>query len=101
MTTLHLIIHLHDTLTGEAAIWRTTETRQETETREEQVGLIRYMWSDGNYGCDCNRRLFLDRAQGREVEVGAYPCSERRVVVDCIMDDETGELLYRDEVKAK
>lgn len=23
-----------------------------------------YMWSDGNYGCDCNRSLFFARAGG-------------------------------------
>ncbi len=27
-----------------------------------------YVWSDGNYGCDCNRRLFFARAAGEEAD---------------------------------
>jgi len=27
-----------------------------------------YQWTDGNYGCDCNRRLFWYRAAGDEAE---------------------------------
>lgn len=23
-----------------------------------------FMWTEGNYACDCNRRLFFDRADG-------------------------------------
>lgn len=25
-----------------------------------------FMWTDGNYGCDCNRALFFARAAGEE-----------------------------------
>lgn len=27
-----------------------------------------YQWTEGNYGCDCNRRLFWYRANGDEAE---------------------------------
>jgi hypothetical protein len=27
-----------------------------------------YQWTDGNYGCDCNRELFWHRANGDEAE---------------------------------
>ena len=32
-----------------------------------------YMWSEGNYSCDCNRGLFFARA-GREEENWHLPC---------------------------
>jgi hypothetical protein len=25
-----------------------------------------FMWTEGNFGCDCNRHLFFERAAGRE-----------------------------------
>ena len=31
------------------------------------------MWSDGNYGCDCNRHLFFVRSGG-EVNCDDAPC---------------------------
>jgi len=34
-----------------------------------------YIWSDGNYGCDCNRRLFFARAAGEEEDWDSG-CSE-------------------------
>jgi hypothetical protein len=27
-----------------------------------------YMWSEGNYACDCNRALFFARAKGGELD---------------------------------
>lgn len=27
-----------------------------------------YQWTDGNYGCDCNRALFFERAAGVKFE---------------------------------
>lgn len=29
-----------------------------------------FMWADGNYSCDCNRRLFFRRAGGEDDEDG-------------------------------
>lgn len=31
--------------------------------------------SDGNYGCDCNRHLFFERALGNDPNCGSHPCS--------------------------
>lgn len=39
-----------------------------------------FMWTDGNYGCDCNRHLFFNRAKGIEPE-DARPCGEERYSV--------------------
>ena len=37
---------------------------------------VRFMWSDGNYGCDCNRHLYFERALGNDPELGRV-CSRR------------------------
>lgn len=37
-------------------------------------GTVEFLWSDGNYGCDCNRSLFFNRALG--LEDGDHQCSE-------------------------
>ena len=35
-----------------------------------------YMWVDGNYGCDCNRHLFFERANG--VEPNDEKCGDEK-----------------------
>lgn len=34
-----------------------------------------YMWTEGNYSCDCNRHLFFERAVGREPDEDV-PCGD-------------------------
>lgn len=34
-----------------------------------------YLWTDGNFGCDCNRALFFARAGG-EAEPDERPCGD-------------------------
>lgn len=48
---------LHDPASGLRGV-ETYTTEDEYEDSQE------FLWSDGNYGCDCNRRLFLCRANG-------------------------------------
>ncbi len=44
----------------------------EIRVRQDQIWLSDddvpdpYIWEDGNYSCDCNRRLFFARANGDE-----------------------------------
>lgn len=38
-----------------------------------------YMFTEGNYGCDCNRRLFMARAAGRP-DPDPSPCGETIVM---------------------
>jgi hypothetical protein len=39
-----------------------------------------YMWTDGNYGCDCNRAILFEEAIGNEIDDSAIdlPCGEER-----------------------
>lgn len=46
----------------------------------EQHGL--YMWTLGNYGCDCNREIFFERAAGNGIEPAEQSsCGETRFSV--------------------
>lgn len=49
-------ITLKDTLTGDT---RTFEQSMSDDTPQAADHVMEYLWNDGNYGCDCNRSLFL------------------------------------------
>jgi len=51
-----------------------------------------YLWSDGNYGCDCNRGLFFARA-GEEPDPD-WGCGHEKYSVRIL--DNKGEILYED-----
>lgn len=48
---------------------------------EEDVGGPIFMWSEGNYSCDCNRHLFFERAYGNEPDLDEHGCSDGAYVV--------------------
>lgn len=60
-----------------------------------------FIWSDGNYACDCNRSLFFERAlknlpiqkaiTSDEVDIG---CSNNKFKVNWIINLETGNKIY-------
>lgn len=45
------------------------------ESEEDLALAIEFMFSEGNYSCDCNKRLFLDRAHQRP-EQEEFQCGE-------------------------
>lgn len=52
-----------------------------------------YLWSEGNYSCDCNRALFFARAGGEPDPV--RPCGEVAFSVQIVGTD--GKVLYQDD----
>ena len=48
-----------------------------------------FIWEEGNYGCDCNRGIFL---YGRDSDID---CGENLIVVEGIYDEQ-GTLLWKD-----
>jgi hypothetical protein len=52
-----------------------------------------YIWSDGNYGCDCNREIFWCRATGED-DTGRG-CGESAYSIR--ITDPQGEVLYQDD----
>lgn len=49
-----------------------------------------YLWTDGNYGCDCNRQLFWLRADGQEAIAcqDGGPCTTGRYMARLSIGDE-------------
>jgi hypothetical protein len=43
-----------------------------------------YLWTDGNYGCDCNRGLFFARAHGDPTESRTWDCGTDRFSIRVI-----------------
>ena len=77
------------------------------EVREKQLskwdGGYEYMWTDGNYSCDCNRAIFFFGAGNPQLsdheafmQAPDRECTDGRFVVR-ITDAATGEQLYADE----
>jgi len=55
----------------------TGEVREYIERDHDWSDLDEYMWTDGNYGCDCNRALFFARAADEdETEAWEQPCGD-------------------------
>ena len=52
-----------------------------------------WIWSEGNFSCDCNRQLFFNRANNEEEE--QCPCGEGKFSVN-IINPENGEYLYKE-----
>lgn len=66
--TLHRF-QIRDTATGETAI---------REYSDLSSGTSDFWWLEGNYACDCNRKMEFDRARGMsedEIDAGSYPCN--------------------------
>lgn len=47
-----------------------------------------FMWTDGNYGCDCNRFLLFARAGGEDPSWNAGQCGESAyTAIDALLPD--------------
>lgn len=61
------------------------ETRvHEEETLPNDPEAYEYLWSEGNYACDCNRGLLFDRAatdHGADVKARAHTCGDGQYIV--------------------
>lgn len=64
------------------------------EARAWEGELSKYIWSRGNYGCDCNRELFFAGAADEE-EPDNLECGDKRFAVRITADD--GSELYKDD----
>lgn len=76
----------------EVAIRRIADGEVRVARMREVRDTLEFGWSDGNYGCDCNRALFFARANGEDEP--DIECGETAYAVDWIKDAETGEIVY-------
>ncbi len=82
---MKLDVAIRDVAIGETRVYR---PEQDYETPFDD-----YIWSEGNYACDCNRALFFAAAAGEERD-DSINCSDGRFVIAAIKDRATGALLY-------
>lgn len=83
-------------------------TNRRVEVRDEFNGDgmgAEYMWTEGNYSCDCNRRLDMLRALGEPWDVSDSPCGNTIVMeklsIPCAACGEHGEdVRYRERTGA-
>lgn len=61
---------------------------------DPELGWSPYIWLDGNFSCDCNRRLFFLRAGGSDMAPMDSRCGDCEYDVDKIVRVDNGELLY-------
>lgn len=80
------LVHLHDTTTDERAVYV-------HELEDGDADLALYMWDEGNYACDCNRRRFMWRLLHPGADEPDFPCGDGHVRVEQIVDAETGHIL--------
>lgn len=62
---------------------------------DEEGFSSRFVWADGNFACDCNRKLFFERAAGIEPEDDDTPCGDDGYAVT--IKDSAGNVLYADD----
>lgn len=92
-----LEVHLRDKSTGKTGVY------YEKYPDGYDLKDIDFMWSKGNYACDCNRSLFLYRARGEDhpdesdyMDVSPflhYPCNGEKIVVERAIIKETGVVM--------
>ncbi len=81
-----LNVHIRNNATGEVRVYRKDKDEPWDETDD-------YLWSDGNFGCDCNRGLFF-AAAGGEGSDPDIPCGDSAFTV--WIENEAGQRLYDD-----
>ncbi len=69
---------IRDTTTGES---------RECSYEAADVDRCDFYWLEGNMACDCNRRLYFERAAGNEPGDGDLPCGDGRYRYDWVEAD--------------
>lgn len=46
-----------------------------------------WFWTQGNYGCDCNRELIFKRHDPEAPDVADVECGESRYTLVCVYED--------------
>lgn len=83
MSTVPLVAVLYDPATD-----RRVEHREDLD--EKYVDGQEFMWTEGNYACDCNKRLVMGRALG-ESDPDAGQCGDTIVLERLTVN---GELVF-------
>lgn len=70
----------------------TGETRRFEDERDPKYDdVVEFMWSEGNYACDCNRAAFFAEAAG---EIDPHQDCGHAAFSVLSVEDESGRTLY-------
>lgn len=83
-------VHFYRPEDGKRAV--TDEVWSGDTFTEEDKETLEFMWSEGNFGCDCNRGDWMARELGEPDP--NYPCGGEKIVVEKI-ELEDGTVIYR------
>ena len=62
---------------------------------DENDQLFVFNYEEGNYSCDCNRKIFWGRAIEHEYEDEETPCGDGKYSIN-LVNPQTGEVVYRE-----
>jgi hypothetical protein len=89
MNSFPVKVTLEDTQTKERTLFY-TDGYEDEETGE----FSEFIWSEGNFSCDCNRARFFHEALNR-LRPRSYECGQTRYRVVCITNAQ-GTVLYEE-----
>lgn len=89
--------HVTAVLVHEGTVYAIEQEWDESGGTHEDSGIY-YQWTDGNYGCDCNRLLFIAEQYGVEVpenpndSYGFPPCGHSIELKALTIDGKTWDM---------
>jgi hypothetical protein len=90
------IARIRNNTTGEVRDYPTTisYTNRWEGFPDSKPELDDYIWSEGNFACDCNRGLFFGYAAGLEYEEIPHGCGDGKYSLNLI--DQDGNVVYEE-----
>jgi hypothetical protein len=58
-----------------------------------------FIWTDGNYGCDCNRHIFFNKDGLNNINYEDVECGEKLYRLNWIKNLETGKVIFKGEIE--
>ena len=86
---IHLTFYIRKNATGEVRQYADDSAWDETDPDYpgEDLPGASFMWTDGNYACDCNRHLFFCRAVGEDEEKDEPKCGSEVYSLVKVVDE--------------
>jgi len=97
-------IEIYDTVTKKIGIQTMEELLHKYNPDfpglENEPQWSNFMWSEGNWSCDCNRHLFWGRSLGisEELLLKENTCGKTRFIIKEIVRLDTGEKVYSEMI---
>ena len=90
-TWVKVVAYVRNNATGEIRQYR-TEGIWDKEAHDGPVST--WIWEEGNFSCDCNRKIFWGNAAGEDY-LSDSPCGDGGFSVN-LQNPKTGQIFYRE-----